>query len=162
MNKEKKMYAWMPSNCERFDEIYGSIEEAVAEAQKQWNEKYECYEEEDENNAEIYLMVARQFNPEDRLNRYGEDFIDYLEDQLCDFTHGTDSDSGGSCSNLVLFNQKVKESLLPLVKEYLTFVDDMVGDILSLTYNVETRKYYWNGEEYDAVPEAFRKKEETK
>lgn len=159
MEEEKKMYAWMPSNCERFDEAYGSIEEAVAEAQNQWDEKYEYYEEDGENNTEIYLMVARQFNPEDRLNRYGEDLIDYLEDQLCDFTHGTDSDSGVSCSNLVLFNQKVKESLLPLVKEYLNFVDDMVGDILSLTYNVETRKYYWNDEEYDAVPDAFRKKE---
>lgn len=159
MEEEKKMYAWMPSNCERFCETYGSIEEAVAEAQNQWDEKYEYYEEEGENNSEIYLMVARQFNPEGRLNRYGEDLIDYLEDQLCDFTHGTDSDSGVSCSNLVLFNQKVKESLLPLVKEYLTFVDDMVGDILSLTYNVETRKYYWNGIEYDAVPEAFKKNE---
>lgn len=159
MEEEKKMYAWMPSNCERFYETYDSIEKAVAEAQNQWNEKYEYYEEEGENNTEIYLMVARQFNPESRLNRYGEDFIDYLEDQLCDFTHGTDLDSGVSCSNIVLFNQKVKESLLPLVKEYLSFVDDMVGDILSLTYNVETCKYYWNGEEYDAVPEAFRKKE---
>ena len=158
MNKEKKKYAWMPSNCERFCETYDSIEEAVAEAQNQWDEKYEYYEEEDENNSEIYLMVARQFNPESRLNRYGEDLIDYLEDQLCYFTHGTDSDSGVSCSNLVLFNQKVKESLLPLVKEYLTFVDDIVGDILSLTYNVETRKYYWNGEEYDAVPDAFKQK----
>lgn len=158
MNKEKKMYAWMPSNCERFYETYGSIEEAVAEAQNQWDEKYEYYEEEGENNSEIYLMVARQFNPEGRLNRYGEDLIDYLEDQLCDFTHGTDSDPGVSCSNLVLFNQKVKESLIPLVKEYLTFVDDMVGDILSLTYNVETCKYCWNGEEYDAVPEAFKQR----
>lgn len=162
MNKEKKMYAWMPSNCERFYETYDSIEEAVAEAQNQWDEKYEYYEEEGENNTEIYLMVARQFNPEDRLSRYGEDLIDYLEDQLCDFVHGTDSDSGVSCSDLVLFNQKVKESLLPLVKEYLTFVDDMVGDILSLTYNVETRKYSWNGEEYDEIPEAFKEKEIAK
>ena len=96
------------------------------------------------------------------MNRYGEDLIDYLEDQLYDFTHGTDLDSGVSCSNLVLFNQKVKESLLSLVKEFLSFVDDTVGDILSLTYNVETRKYYWNGIEYDAVPEAFKEKEETK
>ena len=158
MEEVKKMYAWMPSNCERFDETYGSIEEAVAEAQNQWDEKYEYYEEECENNTEIYLMVARQFNPEDRLNRYGENILDYLEEQLCDFTYGTDLDSGVSCSNLVLFNQKVKESLLPLVKEYLTFVDDMVGDILSLTYNVGTRKYYWNGEEYDAVPDAFKQK----
>ena len=39
------MYAWMPSNCERFYETYESIEEAVAEAQKQWDEKYEYYEE---------------------------------------------------------------------------------------------------------------------
>ena len=158
MNKGNLKCAWMPSNCERFYETYDSIEEAVAEAQNQWDKKYEYYEEEGENNTEICLMVARQFNPEDRLNRYGEDLIDYLEDQLCDFTHGTDSDSGVSCSDLVLFNQKVKESLLPLVKEYLTFVDDMVGDILSLTYNVETRKYYWNGEEYDAVPDAFKKR----
>lgn len=158
MNKEKKMYAWMPSNCERFYETFGSIEEAVAEAQNQWDEKYEYYEEEGENNTEIYLMVARQFNPEDRLNRYGEDLIDYLEEQLCDFTYGIDLDSGVSCSNLVLFNQKVKESLLPLVKEYLTFVDDMVGDLLSLTYNVETCKYYWNGEEYENLPDAFKQK----
>lgn len=159
MNKEKKMYAWMPSNCERFCETYDSIEEAVAEAQKQWDEKYEFYEEEDENNTEIYLMVARQFNPEECLNRYGENFIDYLEDQLYDFTHGTDLDSVVSCSNIVLFNQKVKESLLPLVKEYLRIQDDMVGDILTLTYNVETCKYCWNGVEYDAIPEAFKSKE---
>ena len=156
------MYAWMPSNCERSYETYDSIEEAIAEAQNQWDEKYEYYEEEDENNTEIHLMVARQFNPEDRLSRYGEDLIDYLEDQLCDFTHGTDSDSGVSCSDLVLFNRKVKESLLPLVKEFLRFQDDMVGDILSLNYNVETRKYSWNGEEYDEIPEAFKEKEEPK
>ena len=159
MDKEKKMYAWMPSNCERFYETYDSIEEAVVEAQKQWDEKYEYYEEEEENNAEIYLMVARQFNPEDRLDRYGENLIEYLEDQLYDFAHGTDSDTGVCCSNLVLFNQKVKESLIPLVKEFLNFQDDMVGDILTLTYNVETRKYTWNGEEYDVIPDAFKCKE---
>lgn len=162
MEEEKKMYAWVPSNCERFYETYDSIEEAVVEAQKQWDEKYEYYEEDGENNSEIYLMVARQFNPEDRLSRYGEELIDYLEDQLCEFTHGVDSDSGVSCSNLVLFNRKVKESLLPLVKEFLRFQDDMVGDILSLTYNVETRKYSWNGEEYDEIPEAFKEKEIAK
>lgn len=156
------MYAWMPSNCERFYETYDSIEEAVAEAQNQWDEKYEYYEEDGENNSEIYLMVAKQFNPEDRFNRYGENIIDYLEDQLCDFTHGIDSDSGVSCSNLVLFNRNVKESLLPLVKEFLRFQDDMVGDILSLTYNVETRKYDWNGKEYDEIPEAFKEKEIAK
>ena len=44
MEEEKKMYAWMPSNCERFCETYGSIEEAVAEAQNQWDEKYEYYD----------------------------------------------------------------------------------------------------------------------
>jgi hypothetical protein len=156
MNKEKKMYAWMPSNCERFDEIYDSIEDAVAEAQRQWDEKYEYYEEENENNTEIYLMVARQFNPENLLDRYGEVLINYMEDQLYDFTHGADSDPGVCCNNIVLFNQKVKEALVPLVKEYVSFRDDMVGDILTLTYNVETCKYYWNGVEYDAIPDAFR------
>ena len=76
----------MPSNCERFYETYESIEEAVAEAQKQWDEKYEYYEEEDENDTEIFLMVASQFNVEKSLERYGEDLVDYLEEQLYDFT----------------------------------------------------------------------------
>lgn len=31
---EKKQYAWLPSNREVFYETYGSIEEAVAEAQR--------------------------------------------------------------------------------------------------------------------------------
>ena len=73
MEEEKKMYAWMPVNCERFCETYGSIEEAVAEAQNQWDEKYEYYEEEGENSTEIYLMVADQFDIEKSLERYGED-----------------------------------------------------------------------------------------
>lgn len=41
MKEEKKIYAWHPSNCDTFYETFDSIEEAVAEAQKQWDEKYE-------------------------------------------------------------------------------------------------------------------------
>ena len=160
MNKEKKMYAWMPTNCERFYEVFDSIEEAVCEAQKQWDEKYEYYEEENENNTEIYLMVVEQFSIEKSLERYGEILVEYLDEQLADFT--LLEDSRVSCRSKDLFNQKVKESLMPIAKECLSFETDMVGYHLSLTYNVETRKYNWNGVEYEAVPEAFKVKEETK
>lgn len=157
MEEEKKMYAWLPSNCERFYEVYDSIEEAVAEAQNQWNEKYEYYEEEGENNTEIYLMVVDQFNIEKSMGCYGEILLEYLDEQLFDFT--SFEDSKVSCKCKELFNQKVKEALIPIIKECLSFDTDQVGNILTLTYNVDTRKYNWNGEEHDAVPEAFRKKE---
>lgn len=157
MDKEKKMYAWMPSNCERFDETYDSIEEAVVEAQKQWDEKYEYYEEEEENNTEIYLMVVSQFNIEKSLECYGETLVEYLDEQLFDFT--SLEDSRVYCRYNNVFNQKIKEALMPIVKECLTFETDQVGHILSLTYNVETRKYSWNGEEYDVIPDAFKCKE---
>ncbi len=157
MDKEKKMYAWLPSNCERFYEIYDSIEEAVVEAQKQWNEKYEYYEEEGENNTEIYLMVVSQFNIEKSLECYGETLVEYLDEQLFDFT--SFEDSRVYCRYNNVFNQKIKEALMPIVKECLTFEADQVGHILLLTYNVETRKYSWNGEEYDVIPDAFKCKE---
>ena len=156
MNKEKKMYAWMPSSCERFYETYGSIEEAVEDAQRQWDEKYEFYEEEGENNAEIYLMVVEQFNVEKSLERYGEILVDYLDEQLFDFTSCDDSNVSCKCADL--FNQKVKEALMPIVRECLSFDTDKVGHHLTLTYNVEIRKYCWNGVEYDAIPDAFRLK----
>lgn len=43
-------------------------------------------------------------------------------------------------------------------KTIVTIILFMVGDILTLTYNVETCKYYWNGEEYDTLPDAFKQK----
>lgn len=160
MSKEKKMYAWLPSNCERFYEVYDSIEEAVTEAQKQWDEKYEYYEEDGENNAEIYLMLVEPFSIEKSLEHYGEILVEYLDEQLYDFT--LCEDSKVYCSDNDLFNRRIKEALMPIIKECLSFDTDQVGTYLALTYNVDTRKYYWNGEEYDAVPEAFRKKEDSK
>lgn len=160
MNKEKNMYAWIPSNCERFYEVFDSIEDAVIEAQKQWDEKYEYYEDENENNTEIYLMVVEQFNIEKSLERYGEILVEYLDEQLFDFT--SCEDSKVYCRAQDLFNKKLKDALMPIVKECLSFDTDQIGMYLSLTYNVETRKYNWDGVEYDTVPEAFKVKEETK
>ena len=157
MNNGKNMYSWLPSNRERFYEVYDSIEEAVAEAQKQWDEKYEYYEEENENDTEIFLMVARQFNVEKSLERYGEDLVDYLEEQLYDFT--ACEDSKVTCQCVDSFKRKVKEALLPVIKECLSFYIDQAGQYLTLTYNVETRKYYWNGEECEAIPDVFKSKE---
>ena len=158
MNNGKNMYSWLPSNRERFYEVYDSIEEAVAEAQKQWDEKYEYYEEEGENNTEICLMVVEQFSIEKSLECYGEILVEYLDEQLFDFTSCEDSQV--YCRSIDLFNKKIKDSLMPIVKECLSFDTDQIGSYLSLTYNVETRKYYWNGEEYDSVPAAFKLKEE--
>lgn len=160
MKEEKKMYAWMPSNCERFDETFDSIEEAVAEAQKQWNEKYEHYEDEDENDPEICLMSVHQFNPEKYVERYGEEFIEKLDEDLGDFTYGTEAESEVFCKDVAKFNKAVKEALMPLIKEHLSFHMDMVGSHFNITYNVKTRKYTWEGNEYDVIPEAFKYKEE--
>lgn len=157
--KEKKMYAWTPSNCERFNETYDSIEEAVAEAQKQWDEKYEYYEDEDENNTEIILLSVRQFNPEKHVERYGEELIDGLDESLADFTSGTEVESEVFCKDVTKFNKAVKEALMPLIKEHLSFHMDMVGEHFNITYNVKTRKYTWNEKEYDVLPDAFKVKE---
>jgi len=158
--KEKKMYAWTPSNCERFYETYGSIEEAVAEAQKQWDEKYEYYEDEDENNTEIILLSVRQFNPEKHVERYGEELIEKLDEDLGDFTCGTEIESEVFCKDVTKFNKAVKEALMPLIKEHLSFHMDMVGEHFNITYNVKTRKYTWQEKEYDSLPDEFKCKEE--
>lgn len=157
--KEKKMYAWMPSNCELFHETYGSIEEAVAEAQKQWDEKYEYYEDEDENDTEISLLSVRQFNPEKHVERYGEELIEKLDEDLGDFTCGTEAESEVYCKDVTKFNKAVKEALMPLIKEHLSFYMDMVGEHFNITYDVKTRKYNWQGKEYDSLPDAFKGKE---
>lgn len=158
--KEKKMYAWMPSNCELFHETYDSIEEAVAEAQKQWDEKYEYYEDEEEyNDTEISLLSVRQFNPEKHVERYGEELIEKLNEDLGDFTYGTEIESEVYCMDVAKFNKAVKEALMPLIKEHLSFYMDMVGDHFNITYNVKTRKYTWQGKEYDSLPDAFKEKE---
>lgn len=159
--KEKKMYAWMPSNREIFDETFDSIEEAVAEAQKQWDEKYEYYEDEDEyDNTEIYLMTVRQYNPETYLERFGENLIDGLDESLADFTSGTSVESEVFCKDVTKFNKAVKEALMPLIKEHLSFHMDMVGEHFNITYNVKTRKYTWKEKEYDSLPDEFKCKEE--
>lgn len=158
--EEKKLYAWMPSNCHLFYETYDSIEEAVAEAQKQWDEKYEYYEDEGEyNNTEISLMSVRQFNPERHVDRYGEELIEKLDEELGDFTCGTEAESEVYCKDVAKFNKAVKEALMPLIKEHLSFYMDMVGDHFNITYNVKTRKYTWQGKEYDSLPDAFKEKE---
>lgn len=157
--EEKKLYAWMPSNCELFHETYDSIEEAVAEAQKQWDEKYEYYEEDDENDTEISLLSVRQFNPEKHVERYGEELIEKLDEDLGDFTCGTEAESEVYCKDVAKFNKAVKEALMPLIREHLSFYMDMVGDHFNITYNVKTRKYTWRGKEYDSLPDAFKEKE---
>ena len=157
--EEKKLYAWMPSNCELFHETYDSIEEAVTEAQKQWDEKYEHYEDEDENDTEISLLSVRQFNPEKHVERYGGELIEKLDEDLGDFTCGTEAESKVYCKDVAKFNKAVKEALMPLIKEHLSFYMDMVGDHFNITYNVKTRKYTWQGMEYDSLPDAFKEKE---
>lgn len=157
--EEKKLYAWMPSNCELFHETYDSIEEAVEEAQKQWDEKYEYYEDEDENDTEISLLSVRQFNPEKHVERYGEELIEKLDEDLADFTYGTEAESEVYCKDVTKFNKAVKEALMPLIKEHLSFHMDMVGDHFNITYDVKTRKYTWQGKEYDSLPDAFKEKE---
>lgn len=157
--EEKKLYAWMPSNCELFHETYDSIEEAVTEAQKQWDEKYEHYEDEDENDTEISLLSVRQFNPEKHVERYGEELIEKLDEDLGDFTYGTEAESKVYCKDVAKFNRAVKEALMPLIKEHLSFYMDMVGDHFNITYNVKTRKYTWQGKQYDSLPDAFKEKE---
>lgn len=158
--KEKKLYAWMPSNCELFHETYDSIEEAVEEAQKQWDEKYEYYEDEDDNDTEISLMSVRQFNPEKHVERYGEELIEKLDEDLGDFTYGTEAESEVYCKDVTKFNKAVKEALMPLIKEHLSFHMDMVGSHFNITYDVKTRKYTWQGKEYDSLPDSFKEKEE--
>ena len=154
---EKKLFAWMPNNCETFDDSFDSIEGAVAEAQKQWDEKYDHYEDEDEyNNTEIYLMTVRQYNPETYLERFGEDLIDMLNEDLSEFTSGTEVESKVYCKDKSKFNEAVKSALMPIIKKHLSFNMDLVGDILDLTYNVETRKYTWNGKEFDVLPDEFK------
>lgn len=157
--KEKKLYAWMPSNCELFHETYDSIEEAVEEAQKQWDEKYEYYEDEEDNDTEISLLSVRQFNPEKHVERYGEELIEKLDEDLGDFTYGTEAESEVYCKDVSKFNKAVKEALMPLIREHLSFYMDMVGDHFNITYNVKTRKYTWQGKEYDSLPDAFKEKE---
>ena len=158
--EEKKLYAWMPSNCELFHETYDSIEEAVEEAQKQWDEKYEYYEDEEEyNDTEISLLSVRQFNPEKHVERYGEELIEKLDEDLGDFTYGTEAESEVFCKDVTKFNKAVKEALMPLIKEHLSFHMDMVGEHFNITYNVKTRKYTWQGKEYDSLPDAFKEKE---
>lgn len=157
--EEKKLYAWMPSNCELFHETYDSIEEAVEEAQKQWDEKYEYYEDEDDNDTEISLLSVRQFNPEKHVERYGEELIEKLDEDLGDFTYGTEAESEVYCKDVTKFNKAVKEALMPLIKEHLSFYMDMVGEHFNITYNVKTRKYTWQGKEYDSLPDAFKEKE---
>lgn len=158
--EEKKMYAWMPSNCELFYETYDSIEEAVAEAQKQWDEKYEYYEDEEDNNTEISLLSVRQFNPEKHVERYGEELIEKLDEALGDFACGTEAEPELYCKDVAKFNKAVKEALMPLIKEHLSFHMDMVGYHFNITYDVKTRKYTWKEKEYDSLPDAFKEKEE--
>ena len=158
--EEKKLYAWIPSNCELFHETYDSIEEAVAEAQKQWDEKYEYYEDEEEyNDTEISLLSVRQFNPEKHVERYGEELIEKLDEDLGDFTYGTEAESEVYCKDVTKFNKAVKEALMPLIKEHLSFYMDMVGEHFNITYDVKTRKYTWQGKVYDSLPDAFKEKE---
>ena len=162
MKEEKKVYAWIPSNCDIFYDTYNSIEEAVAEAQEQWDEKYEYYEEENTNNTSIVLMTVSQFNPETYMGGFGEELIERLQEQLDDFTGMCNVDSEIYCSDKTAFNKAVKEVLMPVIKEHLSFHLDQVGHHLTLTYDVETRKYTWEGNEFDEIPEVFKSKEETR
>lgn len=156
MKEEKKVYAWMPSNRDMFYDDYDSIEKAVAEAQKQWDEQYEHYAEDAENDAQIALMVVEQFNPEEYMERFGEELIEKLQEQLDDFTCYCDMDSEVFCKDTNEFNKAVKEALMPIIKEYLSFYMDKVGMHLNLTYNVKTRKYTYEGKEFDSIPEVFK------
>lgn len=156
MKEEKKIYAWLPSNCETFDDTFDSIEEAVAEAQKQWDEKYEYYEEEDENDTGIALFAVQEFNPEPYMERFGEELIEKLQEQLDNFTSGIDGDPEVCCNHIPAFNRAVKEALMPVIKDHISYYMAQVGNPLTLTYDVKTRKYTWEGKEYDVIPEAFK------
>lgn len=158
MDKEKKLFTWLPSNKETFYDTYNSIEECVKEAQKQYDEKYEYYEEEDENSLDINLYVVEKYNPEKYLNKFGSHLLDLLNDNLIDYMEGIDVESEVYCpvNKEDEFNQKVKDALLPLINEYVSFHMDMKGTFLELKYNVKYRVYLIGDTEYTEIPEKFK------
>ena len=109
------------------------------------------------NNTEIVLMIVDQFNPETCMEEFGEEIIDKLQGQLDDFTCLFNSDSEVICMNKPKFNKAVKDALMPIIKEHLSFHMDQVGNHLNLTYDVKTRKYIYEGKEFDELPEVFEK-----
>ena len=113
-----------------------------------------------ENNTGIDLMLVEKFNPETYMKGFGDELIDKLQEQLDDFTCYCDVDSEVECKDKAGFNKAVKEALMPIVKEYLSFYMDQIGMFLNLTYDVKTRKYTFEGKEFDDIPEVFKAKEE--
>lgn len=161
---ERKIYSWMPENSEMFYDVFDSIEEAVKDAQKQWDEKDGFYYDGDGHyhySTVIHLMRVRRFNPEKHLDEFGDTVIDYLQEQLDGFTSGCEGDPQVAVKDADEFNLAVKQALLPLVRKHLFSYFDMVGDTLTLEYDVKNRKYLLNGEECsEDVLEQFKEKEE--
>lgn len=170
---KKKRFAWFPDNVERFYDTFDSIEEAVADAQDQFDNKYEMYEDYAEfneetddpddfdlNSTDITICEAEKYNVDKFLNRFGENLIDMLNEDLGDFMFGVDCDSDVYCQpgKIGEFFKEVKSALKPLIDKYLIFYMDELGHSLALTYNVKTRKYKWNDVEYDEVPAEYKEK----
>lgn len=149
IDNNKRLFSWKPKNLDIFLETYDSIEEAVKDAQEQFDSKLGLYDEVSEyNSTVIHLMRVRKFNPEKQLDEFGDDVIDYLQMQLEGFTSGCGGDAQVEVRDSDAFNLAVKQALLPIIDKHLSFYFDMVGDVLTLEYDLNKRKYVLDGKEY--------------
>lgn len=161
---KKTQFTWLPENCETFYEVYDSIEECIAEAQKQFDERYEYYEyeddedfdESDKNSTIITVSKVVDYDMDKFIDSIPDMIVDRLEDKHYDFTGVTDIESEVYVDKFDEYKKEVIDALTPIIKKRLSVYPSQVGQALNFTYNVKTRKYIYEEQEYDELPEPFR------
>jgi hypothetical protein len=118
--KSKTQYSWFPKGGNCYD-VFDSIEKAVEDAQRRYDNEDEPYEDGGEYiSSFIYIGTVRYFDMEDAVKTIVESIEDDIYEQMIDLSFGCDLET--ECQILKkdkeIFIKEATQSLLPIVEKY--------------------------------------------
>jgi hypothetical protein len=128
--------------------IFNSIEEAIADAQDQWDNEYEEFEyrKEDDVSNIIHVGPVYWFDWEKAVRSVVMDIDNSMDNgPFYDFAGGVDDDTecGIIRNKNEEFYEKATAALLPIVKEYF-FINPEWICVPTKQYNLETKEFVEN------------------
>ena len=138
---EKKEYSWYPDGgyCE---ETYKSIEDAISDAQKRFDNMESPYEDGDEYvSSLINVGEVQYFDVKKAVINFLESIEDNIGDELSSFCSGIDGEAECyiSSKDRKAFLSKATEVLYPIVKKHFYTAPDWICGCEAGQYDLKSR-----------------------
>lgn len=143
-NMEELKYSWFPDNASICEDIYNSQEEAIADAQKRFDNEDHPYEDGDMYTSPVISVGrVRTFNIKDAVTNFLESIEDHIGDQMCNFASGCDTEAECSIQekDRKSFLEEASTALYPIAKKYLYVFPEWVCGVEIGKYDLSSKAW---------------------